>query len=153
MTGKQVHSISRRGFLQRSTAITAGALVAPSIVPASVFGASAPSNLLAIGSIGTGRMGHGDMSECMKQGLRENARVIAVCDLDSNRTAHAKRVVEKFYSDQLGKSYECQVYSDYRELLARQDIDGVTISTPDHWHALCAVAAANAGKDMYIQKP
>ncbi|MBN1853005.1 MAG: Gfo/Idh/MocA family oxidoreductase, partial [Pirellulales bacterium] len=117
------------------------------------FGASAPSNLLAIGSIGTGRMGHGDMKECMKQGIRENARVIAVCDLDTNRAADAKRVVEKFYADQLGKPYECQVYSDYRELLARQDIDGVTISTPDHWHALCAVAAANAGKDMYIQKP
>ena len=93
------------------------------------------------------------MTACLQQGLKANARVLAVCDIDSNRAALAKALVDKFYADQLGKSLDCQVYSDFRELLARDDIDGVTISTPDHWHAVCAVAAARAGKDLHVQKP
>jgi predicted dehydrogenase len=141
--------ISRRKLLGQ----LAGGLTGPLIVRSTVFGTSAPSNRLNLGSIGNGRMGRGDMSACLQQSMQANARVMAVCDLDSNRAAAAKAVVDKFYADNLGKSLDCKIYGDYRELLARDDIDGVTISTPDHWHAVCAVAAAKAGKDIYLQKP
>ncbi len=143
--------MNRREMLKK----TAVAAAMPTIVPATVFGRTAPSESLAIGCIGTGRMGHGDMKECLTQGLSANARIVAVCDLDSNRVKHAKKDAEKRYADAFGKpSYQgIDVYGDYRELLARDDIDGVTISTPEHWHALVGIAAANAGKDMYVQKP
>jgi predicted dehydrogenase len=125
------------------------------IVPSSVFGKNAPSNTMNMASIGTGRMGHGDMQACLHYGLEHNARMMAVCDLDRKRADHAKGVVEGIYEEQLGKGKYSgvDVYQDYRELLARDDIDGVTISTPEHWHALVGIAAAKAGKDMYVQKP
>ena len=141
--------VSRRGALQAAGGLFASAY----FVPSTVLGASAPSNVMNIGCIGNGRMGRGDMTACLQQGMQANARVIAVCDIDSNRAALAKQLVDKFYADQLGKSLDCKVYSDFRELLAREDIDGVTVSTPDHWHAVCAVSAARAGKDIYVQKP
>lgn len=141
--------ITRRTTLK----LAASALAVPYFVPASVFGASAPSNMLNMASIGTGRMGRGDMNACLHQGMKANARVVAVCDLDSNRAADAKTMVDKFYTDKLGKSLDCKIYGDYRELLARDDLDGVTISTPDHWHAVCAITAAKAGKDIHLQKP
>jgi myo-inositol 2-dehydrogenase / D-chiro-inositol 1-dehydrogenase len=112
---------------------------------------------LQIGCIGTGRQGRTDMRACLQQGLdpKARARIIAVCDVDANRAALAKAEVEKFYAEQLPDAphHPVAVYRDYRELLARRDIDGVTISTPDHWHALNAIHAAEAGKDIYIQKP
>ena len=93
------------------------------------------------------------MGQCLNQGLTANARIVAVCDVDSIRAQNAKRRVEKFYSNRLDKSSDCQVYEDYQELLDRDDIDGVTISTPDFWHAIIAIAAAKAGKDIHVQKP
>jgi predicted dehydrogenase len=102
-------------------------------------------------------MGHGDMLECLRQGNGAStpADVVAVCDLDRERVDHARRVVLGFYADQetTRTRPDVQTFQDYRQLLARDDIDGVTISTPDHWHALIAVAAARAGKDIYLQKP
>ena len=108
-----------------------------------------------MGCIGVGRMGRGDMRECLYNGLKVNARVVAVCDLDANRAKKAAEEVDAIYRKEgaAGKQDRCRAYSDHRELLAREDIDGVTISTPDHWHALCGVAAARAGKDIYLQKP
>ena len=76
----------------------------------------------------------------------ERARVVAVCDVDSQRAADTVRIVKKRY----GADAAVDVYGDFRELLARDDIDGVTISTPDHQHAVIAVAAAEAKKDIYI---
>lgn len=147
--------ITRRALLKSTAA--AGLAAAPYFVPARVLGADRPSNRLHIGCIGTGRMGHGDMRACLQQGLRPaaNARVVAVCDLDSRRAAHARDEVTKFYSQQLAglPAPVVDVYEDFRELLARDDIDGVTISTPDHWHGVAAIAAANAGKDIHLQKP
>lgn len=148
--------LDRRRFL-KSSALSAGALAVPAIVPSRVLGKNAPSNTLQMACIGTGRMGHGDMGACLSQGLEASAqaRVVAVCDLDRLRAEHAKQQVNAFYQDKLADepSPNVAVYDDYRELLARDDIDGVTISTPDHWHALVAIAAANAGKDIYLQKP
>jgi predicted dehydrogenase len=139
------------------SATSIAAISAPAVVPAYVLGKHGPSNTLRIGSIGTGRMGHGDMKACLAQGLAASAtaRIVAVCDLDRHRAEHARREVERFYAEQQPERRQpsIAVFGDYRELLARNDIDGVLISTPDHWHALIAIAAAEAGKDIYLQKP
>lgn len=146
--------ITRRTALKSAAA---AAIAAPFIVRSSVLGQDAPSNTLRLAAIGTGRMGHGDMQQALHQGLspKLNARIVAVCDLDSIRAQHAKEVCEKAYTQKLGegKFEPIKVYGDYRELLARKDVDGVTISTSEHWHALIAIAAAKAGKDSYVQKP
>jgi predicted dehydrogenase len=133
-------NVSRRDLLKSAAA----AVAAPYIVPSSVFGADAPSNRIAIGCIGVGRMGTGDLHDVMGC---TGVQVIAVCDLDSQRVANAKGLVEKKYGE------GCASFGDYRELIARPDIDLVQISTPDHWHAMPAIAAAKAGKDIFIQKP
>ena len=83
--------------------------------------------------------------------------MVAVCDLDSKRLREGKEFVEAFYSKKAGKSGAAAVpvrmYADFRELVASKDIDAVVISTPDHWHAIPAIAAARASKDIYLQKP
>jgi myo-inositol 2-dehydrogenase / D-chiro-inositol 1-dehydrogenase len=139
---------SRRKFCR--TACVAAA-VAPFIAPSRLFGADAPSNRIRVGHIGCGRIStlH-DMPGVARSGL---ADVVAVCDLDSLRVALAKGTVEKLYRDRLGPKPTIELFGDYRELLARTDIDAVTISTPDHWHAQLALAAIYAGKDVYLQKP
>jgi len=148
-------SISRRKLLADvAKGIGASTVAAgfPAIVPSSVFGATSPSNRLNIGAIGTGRISRGhDMPGVWKF---DTARVMAVCDLDQHRVEDAKTLVNGYYSKQTGKPYDGVTgYSDYKELLANKDIDGVLISTPDHWHALIAIAAVEAGKDVYLQKP
>jgi len=146
---------SRRDFV-KSIAGTAGAgaLAAgfPSIVPASVFGATAPSNRINVGAIGTGRISRGhDLPGIWKH---DTARVMAVCDLDSKRVQDAVALVNGYYSKRSGKAYDgVTAYANYRELLANRDVDAVVISTPDHWHALIAIDAVEAGKDVYLQKP
>jgi myo-inositol 2-dehydrogenase/D-chiro-inositol 1-dehydrogenase len=138
-----INTITRRQFFKGSVVAATGFLV-PTIVPDSVFGANAPSNRITLGCIGVGRQGIGDMREFM--GLKE-AQVIAVCDVDSKRTDYAKQLVEKQYGS------GCATYGDFRELIANDDIDAVSIVTPDHWHALPAIAAAKAGKDIFLEKP
>lgn len=147
---------SQPDMLTRRSAIklTASALAAPLLIPSRLLGENAPSNLIRLAQIGTGRMGHGDMKEAATRGLAMGARVVAVCDVDSNRAKHAAHKLQGIYAFQLKDDRPTiDVYGDYRELLARKDIDGVVISTPDHQHAVIAVAAANAGKDIYLQKP
>ena len=124
----------------------------PAIVPSTVFGATSPGNRLNIGAIGNGRISRGhDMPGVLKF---DAARIIAVCDLDQHRVEDAKTLVNGYYGKQTGKPYDGVTgYSDYEELLANKDVDGVLISTPDHWHALIAIAAVKAGKDVYLQKP
>jgi predicted dehydrogenase len=79
---------------------------------------------------------------------------MAVCDLDGKRVEDAKKLVNDYYSKQSGKPYDGVTgYSDYRELLGNKEIDAVIVSTPDHWHALIAIHAVEAGKDVYLQKP
>lgn len=144
-------TVTRRTFLKTAAA----SVVVPAIVPSTVFGKLAPSNLLQMGCIGVGRQGQGDMQELIYRGLEVGARVVAVCDTDQHRVEDAQWLAEKIYSLELGKnSYKaCTIYRDFRELLGRKDIDGVLIVTPDHWHAAHAVAAAKAGKDIYLEKP
>lgn len=141
---------SRRSFLKASAA----AIGFPAIVPARVFGRSAPSNMIQVGQIGCGRIARA--SE-MRGILRNSdvARYVAVCDLDTVRMGDAKTLLEQAYARKFGAGnyVELKNYGDYRELLENKSIDAVCISTPDHWHAQIAIEAALAGKDIYLQKP
>ena len=146
---------SRRTFIStiaRGAAATSVAAGFPAIVPASVFGQHAPSNRVNVGAIGMGRISRGHDLPGIWQ--YETARIVAVCDVDSRRAADARTLVNGYYTKKTGKPYDgVTVYGDYRELLANRDVDAVVISTPDHWHAIIAIQAAEAGKDIYLQKP
>jgi predicted dehydrogenase len=138
---------SRRQFVKRTLAGAAGIIAMPTIVPSSVFGADAPSNKIQVAHIGCGRISTSmDMPGVLRQDI---ARVVALCDLDSKRLANAKAMVEKHYKG----AVTVKTFGDYRELLQDPGIDAVAISTPDFWHSEPVVAAALAGKDIYVQKP
>lgn len=145
--------MKRRIFIKNAVATTAGAMVIPTIVPSSVFGKNAPSNTIQLGQIGCGRIAVShDMAQLFKY---DQAKYIAVCDLDSNRLKAGKKLVEETYSKQTGREnyMDVKMYEDFREMLLNKDIDAVAISTPDHWHSQPAIQAALAGKDIYLQKP
>ncbi len=144
-------ALSRRAFLGTSAAVGAG-LAFPTIVPSSVFGSQAPRERITLGGIGVGRMGTGDLGEAL--GFKQ-VQVVAVCDLDSKRVKIAQKRIESTYAKRSpGGDYKgCATYGDYRELVARPDIDAVQIALPDHWHTLPALEAARAGKDIFLQKP
>ena len=142
-----IPSTNRRHFLKSST-LLAGAAALPQIVPSRVLGLdnqTAPSNKITLGCIGTGGMGTYNMKSFLAQ---EGCRVVAVCDVIVNKREDAKKLVDAQYGDT-----GCSMTGDFRELLARKDIDAVLIATPDHWHPFIASAAAAAGKDMYCEKP
>jgi predicted dehydrogenase len=149
---------TRRRFLTKTgTGIVASSLAAgasgfPSIVPSSVLGAAAPGNRINVGAIGTGRISRGhDLPGIWKH---QSARIMAACDLDAKRLEDAKVLINGTYAKQTGKAYDGVIgYANYRELLANKDVDAVVISTPDHWHAIIAIHAVEAGKDVYLQKP
>ncbi len=144
-------NLSRRAFIKKTLA-TSCLLACPTIIPASAFGANAPSRRLTLGCIGVGRMGRADLQDFL--GFEE-AQVLAVCDVDAKRANDAKGLAEAHYGARAtnGSYKGCAVYKDFRELLARDDIDAVAIVTPDHWHGLIAIAAAQAGKDIFVEKP
>ncbi len=142
---------SRRGFLKTSIGAVA-AIGFPTIVPSSVFGEFSPSNRINVGAIGVGRISRGHDLPGIWQ--FDQARIMAVCDLDSNRVEEGKLLINEYYGKKTGKPYDGVTgYHDYRELLANKDIDAVVISTPDHQHARLAVEAVHAKKDVYLQKP
>ena len=132
------------------------------VVPSSVFGATAPSNRINVGCIGTGNRGFEILNLFLKH---DHARVVAVCDV--NRASYgykdekqflgrepALKLVNDYYAKaNAGAGSGCQAYTDFREVLARKDIDAVTIVVPDHWHALMTLRACKAGKDIYCEKP
>jgi len=151
MTQKQ-KKLSRRDVLKM------GAASLPLIFTGCAIGTGTRRNgTMRLASIGVGRMGTGDMRALLNRGLSStvDARIVAVCDVDSGRAARAKQEVEATYKEKLpGETAPVvDAYTDFRELLARDDIDGVSISTPDFWHAEIGVHAARAGKDVYVQKP
>ena len=147
--------IDRRSFLRRVGGAAAGAIAAPWIVPASVFGGDGvlpPSERITLGCIGVGRQSTGvDMPGLMNRG----AQVVAVCDVDSWRRENAKRIVDNFNARRSGGGdYRgCDGYGDFRDLCARDDLDAVLICTPDPWHVPCALEAVRRGKDVYLEKP
>jgi predicted dehydrogenase len=132
--------LTRRDFL-RTAGGTAVTFAFPAIVPSSVFGENAPSNRINIGVIGTGEMGLLNIRSFMN---KPGAQVVAVCDVDRSH-CETGRQTAKLPSE--------ASYSDFRELIARPDIDAVLVVTPDHWHAAISIMAAKAGKDIYCEKP
>ena len=143
--------MKRRNFI-KTTALASAAFGFPTIVPASVFGKNAPSNMINIGQIGCGRIARDhDLPGVLQHDM---ARIVAVSDVDSNRMADGKKLVESYYTKKMGSPYlDVKQYADYHEMLANKDIDAVVISTPDHWHSQPAMEAALAGKHVYLQKP
>lgn len=136
--------ISRRHFLSA----TAATLILPTILPASVFGKEgrpAPSGRITMGIIGCGGMGNGNLDAFLNL---PDVQVVAACDVDKNHLKDAVKKINDHY-----KNNDCKGYADFRELLARTDIDTISQATPDHWHCLVSVAAANSGKDVYGEKP
>ncbi len=148
-------AIGRRQFLKRTAFATAAATAFPAIIPSRAYGAAggvAPSNRLAIGMIGMGTMNRGHLANALRHPA---VQVVALADVESTRLEACKAQVEKVYGDiSSGGSYKgCEIYMDFRDLLARPDIDAVMIATPDHWHSIPSVLAAKAGKDIYCEKP
>ncbi|MCC6698126.1 MAG: Gfo/Idh/MocA family oxidoreductase [Candidatus Hydrogenedentes bacterium] len=148
-------TLNRRQFLKRGAAGTAAALALPNIIPATALGAEGAtpaSDRISIGLIGMGKMMGGHVGTLLG---RSDCQIVAVCDVEAGRLETYKQRVNEFYAQKEGAgSFKgCEAYGDYRELLARADIDAVLIATPEHWHALQVVDAAKAGKDIYCEKP
>lgn len=143
--------MQRRDFMKKGALATA-VIGFPTIVPASVFGKNAPSNRITIGQIGCGRIARDhDMPGTWRHDV---AQFVAVSDVDSNRMADGKKLIENYYTKKNGKPYvDVKQYGDYREMLLNKEIDAVVISTPDHWHSQPAMEAALVGKHVYLQKP
>ena len=148
VTGRRGDQLTRRSFVGAVTA-----LAAPYVVPSSVLGrdATPPSERITMGVIGTGGRGTSVMKGFLPL---PDAQVVAVCDVRRQMRQRAAKVVAQQYAEQKrGTAKPCDMYNDFRDLLARDDIDAVIIAPQDHWHASIAVAAAQAGKDMYCEKP
>lgn len=152
MNKEHTSPLTRRGFLKGAGAMAAAAGF-PAIVPSTVFGASAPSNRVTMAFIGTGRQAH-DLNLPQFMAI-PGVQVLAVCDVDAWRMAQAKKQVEAFYAkhQESGKYKGCDTHKDFRDVIARADVDAVMISTPDHWHVPIALAAVRAGKDVSCEKP
>ena len=136
--------LSRRRFL----ALTGAAICAPTIIPASALGRegkTAPSDRIVMGVVGWGMMGPGNTDALLSY---QDCQIVAACDLDKNHLRSALDRVNGHYKNQ-----DCKSYHDYREMMARKDIDAVMLAVPDHWHALLATEAARNGKDIYGEKP
>jgi predicted dehydrogenase len=142
-------ALTRRKFLQRSALV---ASASPWIIPSSVRGSTPPSERITVGLIGRGLMGSGHWRVLLG---RKDVQVLAVCDVDRVRREEGRLLADETYGAERtsGTYHGCVGYNDYRELLARSDIDAVVIATPDHWHALASCHAAAAGKDVYCEKP
>jgi predicted dehydrogenase len=144
-------NMNRRDFL-RAAAGTAAVATFPYVVPSSVLGAEAPSNRIVLGFIACGKQSQHLMRSFLNS---PGAQVVAACDVDKLKLERSsKQIVEKHYADKKDGSYQgCATYGDFRDLLARSDIDAVVISTPDHWHAVTVIESCKAGKDIYCEKP
>jgi predicted dehydrogenase len=140
--------INRRQFLKSATGVAAGAIVFPTVIPSSVLGQDgsvAPSNRMVMGAIGVGSQGSGNMRGFLG---KKEVQMVAVCDIDKTHRDRAKSRVDKRYGNS-----DCRTYSDFRDVVERDDIDALSLALPDHWHSIPVVMAARAGKDMYGEKP
>ncbi len=167
-----VDGTNRRVFLKQLSAAAGVAIGVPYVIPGSAVGAGgavAPSNRITMACIGVGGMGTNNMRAFL---ANDDAQVVAVCDpvRANDQYGHwykkgwngawfgrepAQAIVEDHYAQQKrsGAYKGCDACIDFREIIGRGDIDAVSIATPDQWHAVMAVAAARAGKDMYCEKP
>jgi hypothetical protein len=140
---------TRRDFLKGAAA----ALAAPAFVPASTLGKggkAAASERITVGFIACGKMANDYHLSTLLSFA--DVQAVAVCEVDRSRREQAKRRVERAYEGKTAYK-ACAAYADFRELLARKDIDAVCIATPEHWHAIPIIEACKAGKDVYCEKP
>ena len=140
--------ISRRSFLKKTTSAAVGAISLPYIVSSSALGqagAVAAGERIVMGFIGVGGRG----TSLLRNFLHlSDAQVVALCDVKRQNRDRAKQTVDKQY-----ETTGCGAYGDFRELVARDDIDAVVVASTDHWHVPHALAAVRAGKDVYCEKP
>jgi hypothetical protein len=146
--------LNRRQFLVKAAGASTAAVAFPYVVGSSALGKAgsvAPSNRITMGFIGAGKQS----KHLMKSFLNSpGTHVLAACDVDKLKLERGKKIVEDHYASKSGGTYKgCKTYGDFRELIARKDIDSVVISTPDHWHAITVIQSAEAGKDIYCEKP
>ena len=135
-------AVSRRSFL----ATAGAAIAAPMILPSNLlFGQNTPSNRITMGIVGWGMQGPGNTGAFMKE---KDCQVVAACDLDKRYLKRAVDAINKHYGNS-----DCKEYHDYREMMARDDIDAVMLAVPDHWHALTSAEACKRKKDIYGEKP
>jgi predicted dehydrogenase len=139
---------SRRSFLKQISALSA----APFMLPSSIWGAETkPNDRIVMGFIGMGKQSRGLLGAFLQH---QRCQVVAVCDVDTTRREDAHQRVNKFYTDRPDRgTADCAAYVDFREIIDRDDINAVCIATPDHWHAIQAIAALESGKDVYCEKP
>ncbi len=138
------HQSNRRTFLKSAVALPASLF----FVPAGALGREkqpAANDRIQVGCIGVGDRGTAVMNGFLAD---ESARVVAVCDVKSNVLKAKRNLVNTYYEDE-----KCKSYSDFRELVARDDIDACLVATCDHWHVLASLAAVRSGKDVYCEKP
>ncbi len=139
---------SRREFLRKAAATTAGALILPQIVPASALGLNGktpPSDRIVMAGIGVGSQGKSNMRNFLN---KKEIQFVAVCDVDQKNSQSAKDIVDKQYGNT-----DCRQYSDFREILEKEKLDAVCLALPDHWHAIISVNCANKKLDIYGEKP
>jgi len=142
------NTTNRRLFLRQAAGAALGAAGFPHVVSSSALGAGgavAPSERITVGAVGVGPQGTGVMRNFLRQ---KDAQVVAVCDVKSNVLKNRQDLVNKHYN-----STGCKAYSDFQEVMARDDIDVILAAPPDHWHVLIAMAAVKSGKDVYLEKP
>ncbi len=140
--------MNRRQFLRTALVIGGTAAGLGFALPAAVVGGRnqvAPSDRITVGCIGVGPQGTARMRDFLEH---DDAQVVAVCDVKSDRLSLAKNLVDEHYG-----AGDCTTYHDFRDLLQRDDVDVILDATPDHWHVLTALAAVKAGKDVYLEKP
>ncbi len=141
----QERTVSRRDFI-KSGVVAGAAFGFPTIVPSTVFGATAPSNRVNVGQIGCGSISSHHTNNLSRM---EDVRIIAVCDAYKSRRDAKAAGLNKHY----GGGDIVKAHADFREILARPDVDAVIIAAHDNWHTPMSIAAAKAGKDVYCQKP
>jgi len=154
---------NRREFIRKATGVAVGALAFPNIVPSSVLGKgmAPPSERVNMGFIGLGGQGSGHLMggawTYVPGGYiaRDDVQVMAVCDVRRGRREHAWKRCNQIYAERFGQpEYDgVKAYNDFREVLARTDIDAVLLALPYHWAATMSIMAMRAGKDVYCEKP
>ncbi|MFP6582217.1 MAG: Gfo/Idh/MocA family oxidoreductase, partial [Candidatus Hydrogenedentota bacterium] len=146
MPSKPKYTITRRSFLKKASVATAA--IAPTIIPGSALGLDgtvAPSDRIVIGAIATGGQAQSLIRNAVQQ---PDTQIVALCDINRPKVEGVKKTIDSYYENN-----DCSIHSDFREVIARDDIDALLIAPPDHWHAIPCIQAAQAGKDIYCEKP